>query len=78
MLSQQEPSSLTNQVWVSCPDCSTMFRVAIPSQFKKIEIVEDESDETYGFGQQAKYQSATCVAPECEGHFYILLDTNPY
>ena len=53
--------------WVSCPNCSTTFRVAVPSHYDTIEIAEDV-DET----EDVEYsQRVRCANNDCRIEFYL-------
>ena len=51
--------------WVSCPNCSTTFRIAAPTQYRNMEIEWDEGE------IKGHYQKVTCVDDECSAEFYL-------
>ncbi len=68
---ENQSGSRTDLEWVSCPSCSTTFRVAVPSHFERLYIVEDEDD----IGEDSYYQRVSCVNDNCDMEFYVELIT---
>ena len=70
---REETGARSNLEWVSCPNCSTTFRVAVPSQYTSIDIEQDDNeyDETefedvldaYDGYQRVKCQNRICSSP---------------
>ena len=71
MTSEEQTGPRSTLEWVSCPECSTTFRVAIPSQFEEFVIhhhlpedAEDVSD---------YWQTARCPNKDCRAWFHLEL-----
>ena len=79
-MASEETGSRSHLEWVSCPNCSTTFRVAVPSQYMSIEIeqLDDEDDEaefSEVLDQYDGYQRVKCQNPDClMPVFYLGLD----
>ena len=56
--------------WVSCPQCTTTFRVAVPTQYSQIDIEEDEND----LDEYSASQAVPCVDETCDRVFFLGLD----
>jgi len=83
-MSEQNQSRRTNLEWVTCPYCSTTFRVAVSLQYKSFEILTKRPQaEQNPFINRAQnplikrapppFQQVVCVSKECHKHFFLLL-----
>lgn len=54
--------------WVTCPGCSTTFRVAVPAHYDRMEI-EYDLEEASG-----AYQIVICADADCDREFYLSLE----
>ena len=60
---------MTQLIWISCPHCGTIFRVAVPAQARAISMFYSEPREESCFG--GLIMSITC--PKCSKKFSFKL-----
>lgn len=82
LIDQPEPGARTVLEWVSCPECSTTFRVAVPSHYPKIDILDEDplDPDSSIFHEYEMYatvsQAVACPIIECQGELFLHLQTS--
>ncbi len=81
----EESGTRSRLEWVSCPSCSTTFRVAVPAQYASmdIEALADEEDEGAVMEQLEEhydsFQRIRCPSRSCLSDvFYLGLDRSQW
>jgi len=64
---------MTKLIWISCPHCGTVFRVAIPEKTKEIWKISNKqvSYRDWGFGYVEKAIPVGC--PKCKKTFAVIV-----
>ena len=71
MVQEENPSgSRMTLEWVSCPGCSTTFRVAIPAHYEQMWIEYEESDDWEA------WQDVSCPVSSCNEGFFLVFESN--
>ena len=69
MVDERTQDSRTALEWVTCPHCTTTFRVAVPSHYDTLDMVLSEENLRGEGSQEVK-----CVSQSCQKIFYLDLD----
>ena len=66
----QQSSNITKLEWVSCPDCSQTFQVAVPAKATDMRVIRNAAD----VNLRQYYLRVRCINPTCKRFFFVETD----